>query len=140
VTALPGDPPGRPATPTDRVTLDLAADPAAVGRARRLVLQRCRDLGVSMDVREIAVVLTSELVTNAFVHGQSGARVALTAASDRLLVEVGDDNPRLPRVPDEDSQAFGGRGLAILNQLATDWGVRRNDRGKVVWFEIRYDL
>ncbi len=85
----------------------------------------------------MAVLLTSELVTNAIVHGGSSARVRMVGTRHRLRVEVGDDNPCLPSPRERSDEATGGRGLAIVDALAWHWGASPDNRGKVVWFELR---
>ena len=118
------------------VRLDLEQHPAAVGRARRFVHDQCHAAGVNDDTSDTAVLLTSEIVTNAFLHGRSGARVTLVTTDDRLRVEVVDDNCRLPQRAEPDREALNGRGLAIVDTLAADWGSTKRGEGKVVWFEL----
>lgn len=117
--------------------LVLPPDPAAVGLARLFVHERCHDAALAEDACDTAVLLTSETVTNAFVHGRSEARVAVTAGGGRIRVEVGDDDCGHPRVAAADDDAVCGRGLAIVDLLAATWGVREDADGKVVWFEVR---
>jgi anti-sigma regulatory factor (Ser/Thr protein kinase) len=116
--------------------LDLEQDPAAVRRARTFVNDQCHAAGINHDTSDTAVLLTSEIVTNAFLHGRSAARVTLVTTCDRLRVEVGDDNSRLPRRADPDREALNGRGLAIVEMLAADWGAAQQSQGKIVWFEL----
>lgn len=125
--------PGLGPTP---VRLDLEQHPAAVRRARRFVHDECRAAGFNGDTSDTAVLLTSEIVTNAFLHGRSGARVTLTATDERLRVEVDDDNTFLPQRVEADREALNGRGLAIVDMLAADWGAAQRAAGKVVWFEL----
>jgi anti-anti-sigma factor len=89
---------------------------------------------------EMALLLTSELVTNAVVHPQhkDGASIGLQICADegRLRVEVSDsgggfDPARLTR----DEQASGGRGLLVVNRGSARWGTIRDDRFRV-WFEL----
>ena len=116
--------------------LDLEQHPAAVRRARLFVRNQCRVAGVNGETSDTAVLLTSEIVTNAFLHGRSGAWVTLTASADRLRVEVGDESARRPRLEHPDGEALHGRGLAIVDTLAEEWGSDIHRRGKVVWFEL----
>jgi len=53
-----------------------------------------------------------------------------------VRVEVSDDDSRLPVLADVDPDALGGRGLALIDVLATAWGVREEDVGKTVWVEL----
>ncbi|HWL97798.1 MAG TPA: ATP-binding protein [Nocardioidaceae bacterium] len=119
--------------------LYLDADPQAARRARSFVHHQCRAKGIEGDALDTAVLLTSEIVTNAWIHGRSAARLEVTTSADGLLVEVGDENSRLPELIEQDPEALNGRGLAIVSRLAADWGAHEDDWGKVVWFEIQYD-
>ena len=118
-------------------TLVLPPDIAAVRDARRFVQEFCESSALPDEVSETAVLLASETVTNAFVHGRSDARLAVSLVPGGVLVEVGDDNSRHPRVLDADDQALDGRGLMIITALAARWGVRDDEVGKTVWFEVR---
>ena len=51
-------------------------------------------------------------------------------------MEVDDDNTFLPQRVDAGREALNGRGLAIVDMLATDWGAAERAAGKVVWFEL----
>jgi len=118
-------------------TLVLPPDVAAVREARRFVQDFCTSAAIPDELRDTAVLLASETVTNAFVHGRSDARLAVTLVPGGVLVEVGDDNSRHPRPVDADEQALDGRGLMIITALAARWGVRDDEIGKTVWFEVR---
>ena len=117
-------------------TLVLSQDLAGVRQARAFVRQFCDGLGFDEDACEAAVLLTSEAVTNAFIHGRSEARIHLSGSAVRLHVEVADDNSRHPQRLDQDADALDGRGMAIVQQLAENWGVRDDPYGKTVWFEV----
>ncbi|WP_348540619.1 ATP-binding protein [Streptomyces sp. SPB4] len=114
------------------------ADLKAVGEVRRalreLVRHRCR-----AETSDVAELLVTELVTNALVHTEQGAEVAVTLVAARLRVEVRDFNARRP-APYVTSADDGthGRGLVLVQALADAWGVDplAPGRGKVVWFEL----
>lgn len=92
------------------------------------------------DVRYVVELLVGELVTNAVLHARTGLHLRLHIADGRVRVEVGDGSARLPRVNDAyDTEAQTGRGLALVERLASCWGVDRtaDGSGKVVWFEVR---
>jgi anti-sigma regulatory factor (Ser/Thr protein kinase) len=118
------------------VTAVLPCDLTSAGAARRLLLRSCRDAGVDGDPAEAAELLVSEVVTNAVLHGRSDVRLAVVLAPGVLRVEVGDDNSRRPWVQAADPAALDGRGLAILDAVASRWGVQDAALGKVVWFEL----
>jgi anti-sigma regulatory factor (Ser/Thr protein kinase) len=123
----PGSPPAR---------ARFAPDPTGVRRARQFVAEQCAEAGLCEDAREAAVLLTSELVTNAFVHGRSEARLAVYLGRDSARVEVADDSARTPEVQENDHHSLDGRGLQILHLGADRWGVRPEGPGKVVWFDV----
>jgi serine/threonine-protein kinase RsbW len=82
-----------------------------------------------------AELLLTEVVTNGVLHARSPMEVHLSVERDLLRAEVSDGSPLAPvgREPDE----FGGRGLLILDALASSWGVSGDaSAGKTVWFEL----
>jgi anti-anti-sigma regulatory factor len=88
------------------------------------------------DLINRAVLVASELVTNAVVHTQGPLRLRLEWREEQLYVAVHDGSPRLLRlaVDPGDPEAEGGRGLLIVDQLASRWGVRQpREGGKVIW-------
>ncbi len=118
-------------------SLTLAPDPAAVRQARCFARTCCAAARLEPSALDTVVLLTSEAVTNAFVHGRSDARLTVTIVGNWVLVEVGDDNSRHPRPVDVDDEALDGRGLLLVSGLANKWGVRDEPIGKTVWFEVR---
>lgn len=116
--------------------LELAHTATSVGRARSFVRRLCIEAGLPGELCETAALLTSEMVTNSLLHGRSDARLAVTADESGLLVEVGDDDVRRPRRLRNETEALGGRGLTIVNHLASEWGSYPTPNGKVVWFRL----
>lgn len=116
--------------------LTLSPDPAAVRTARSYVRTHLNGCGLAPDTIDTAVLLTSETVTNALTHGRSEARLRIAVKGDQVRIEVGDDNSRHPKRAQPDTDALDGRGVAILELLAADWGVRDDAFGKTVWFEV----
>ncbi len=109
----------------------------SVKLARAFVSRSGRAFGVDADTCAEAVLLASEVVTNAIIHGRSEARLrVLLSSRGRLRVEVSDDNSRHPNRPGQDVHALDGRGLRILDKMAHRWGVRDDPYGKTVWFEV----
>ena len=88
------------------------------------------------DGRYVAVLLASEMATNATLHARTDFEVRVRVLPDSLRVEVRDWNTRFPTVSEVDAGATTGRGLALVNALAEDWGVEHRDGGKAVWFEL----
>ena len=118
------------------VTQGLDADTASAGQARRFVdqvLSRWRCDAVLDDVK----LLVSELVTNAVVHAHSEVEVAVRLLADSIRIEVVDRGTASTLLPTEPAQdAESGRGLLLVESMASAWGVEPLDHGKSVWFEV----
>jgi anti-sigma regulatory factor (Ser/Thr protein kinase) len=121
---------------THREEVLLRPEPESAAEARRVARAVCDEARLGPATCESAVLLTSEAVTNAIVHGRSEVRLVVSVADRTIRVEVGDDNSRLPVRRPPDAGALDGRGLALLEAMATRWGVAALDVGKVVWFEL----
>ncbi|SEL16716.1 ATP-binding protein [Streptacidiphilus jiangxiensis] len=119
------------------------------------VVGRCRDfVGESLASRgwledtgekqqavvEDVLLMTSELVTNACLHGGGPQEVTVRAEGSRLRVEVADAGPEPPELrPLKPPARPGGHGLRVVERLADCWGsAPRAGGGKVVWFEIEH--
>jgi anti-sigma regulatory factor (Ser/Thr protein kinase) len=91
------------------------------------------------DVIDDAVLATSEVVTNAILHGEGPVAVTVGHEGGVVRVEVTDAGASVP-LPRQghDDEDDGGRGLWIVDCLATRWGVlpRGPGPGKTVWFEL----
>jgi anti-sigma regulatory factor (Ser/Thr protein kinase) len=123
----------------DRVARHLELDGArsSPGIARAAVREVASEAGVDREVAEVAVLLASELVTNAVVHGRVPIAVDAVADARAVRVEVHDAGSGIaaPRRPASD--AISGRGLAIVDALATRWRAEPvPGDGKRVWFEL----
>jgi len=137
VVVLRVPPAGDPTAPLMRTQTyhTLECDPASAPLARRAVRAFLREHGLS-HLEYTAALLTSELVTNAVVHAHTAVGLRVSAIGDRLRVEASDGSRRrLVRVQPGDEDV-GGRGLMLLDRLATTWDVRRTPDGKTVWFEL----
>ena len=128
---------GRRGGEREPALLTLPADLHSVRAARQFVQARCVALGLERDRCDDALLLTSELVTNAVLHGRSEVCVEILRASDgRVRVAVHDENSRHPMPVAQDHDALDGRGLALVEALADEWGVDERPMGKAVWFEL----
>jgi len=91
---------------------------------------------IPVELAEDVVLLVSELVTNAVLHAGTIVRLRASAEDGRVLVAVGDDDPlHEPLSPLYEPSATSGRGIRLVDQLATTWGVEVFESSKVVWFE-----
>jgi anti-sigma regulatory factor (Ser/Thr protein kinase) len=117
--------------------VDLACDVDMVSVARRFVERTLRLWEVDATFVDEAVLLTSELMSNAVLHARTDVRVTVQAREDGTLrVEVADENPRVPMSAAPPEEAQSGRGLWLVETLASSWGVDRTGEGKVIWFEL----
>jgi signal transduction histidine kinase len=127
------------ASPGDRavsVRLDLQLPPCgdAPAIARRQMVKR---FATELDGRllEDARLLTSELVTNAVVHGRGTIQLHARAQQHRLIVDVADQGDGFaPTTREHAFDTVGGHGLHIVDSLASRWGIRAG--GSHVWFEL----
>jgi len=83
-----------------------------------------------------AALLTSEVVTNAVLHARTDIGVGVRIDGDVVHVEVCDQDAAAPVAKPFGPQASTGRGLLLLDRLATAWGVEERPAGKVVWFDV----
>ena len=120
----------------------LATGPAAPAEARRRVRDAIRSWQVPVDL-DAALLLTSELVTNAIRHeaGQGAQPVVLAIASSRgrLRVDVHDTSRSLPAVAEVPADAETGRGLLLVETLSDEWGFYRTPAGKAVYFTLAFE-
>jgi anti-sigma regulatory factor (Ser/Thr protein kinase) len=89
--------------------------------------------------REDIVLVVSELVTNAVVHGEAARRLRLRRTAVRIVVEVFDSGHRMPHPRAAALDAESGRGLHLVAKLADRWGARPVTGGKVVWCEFDHE-
>ncbi|MEU2184146.1 SpoIIE family protein phosphatase [Streptomyces thermolilacinus] len=110
--------------------------PDAVMHARRFTARTLRAWGVAEEA-DAALLVVSELVTNALVHTQGAVRLDLTLAGDRMRIAVTDTSPRAPAKPVmADWESTGGRGLFLVEAMSASWGSVPVSGGKQVWSEF----
>jgi PAS domain S-box-containing protein len=124
-----------PDAPIATAVTGFASDPSSVPAGRRFVAGLLDDWACA-HLTDTATLLTSEVLTNAVVHGLGPVRLRLRRTDAELTVIVSDrgryqPQPRLADLTDE-----SGRGLSLLEMLATSWGARATDEGKDVWFTL----
>ncbi|MEU6660559.1 ATP-binding protein [Streptomyces sp. NPDC046821] len=133
-----------------QVQLEVGADPAEVGRARRWARSRLAGSGIGADepLAETLILIVSELVTNAVVHTGCPAVLRMLlpglpadASARTVRVEVADASARPPAPRHAHGDETNGRGLELVDGLADRWGWRPEGTGKAIWCEIdRYGV
>ncbi|MFD9566332.1 ATP-binding protein [Streptomyces sp. NPDC059994] len=120
----------------------LPRTPRSVGHARALLAEQARAWKVPDELTETAVLLLSELMTNAVRHAHVPLGQAVVArcvlGGDIFRVEVIDANVALPCPRPAGPDDGSGRGLALVEALSDAWGAnpRPYGTGKTVWFEL----
>lgn len=117
------------------ITVTLGADARSVGSARRLLSDAMSISGTEAHIDD-AVLVLSEVVTNALVHTGSVVTVLVWSTPHGTRVEVEDEGTHLPVRRRYAATAGTGHGLQLVEQLTTRWGAERRGSGKAVWFEI----
>ena len=119
-------------------TTELPADSSASPLARRSLARWLAAWQVDEEVAETAALCLSELVTNAVIHSGTSPRVTVQLDDERLLVAVQDRGYRgtARRTDDHEPTDISGRGLMLVDALATAWSAEHSADGTTVWFEL----
>lgn len=114
----------------------------SVAVGRHWVVRTTAERGVGGMANQVLELLSSELLSNAVLHGAGGQAIGVqvrhTVATVRVAVSDGGDHT--PVVLDQDLAAVNGRGMAIVEAMSSRWGIEpRDEGGKTVWFELDLD-
>ncbi|MFF6984675.1 ATP-binding protein [Streptomyces sp. NPDC008343] len=123
----------------------------AVRVARRTLQERLTARGIGQaaapalrERADAAVLVVSELVTNACRHASGPSEMRTSWDGPELTVEIDDAAAEMPRIcPKSDRGEAGGFGMGLIDSLTDDWGTRpRTDQheGKTVYARIRFPL
>jgi len=115
----------------------LPRDASSVGRARDITRTCFADAGFLGDQRE-AEIVASELVTNSILHGNDPITFHLWPREDRLRIGVSDGNRAAPSARPCAAVDTSGRGLAVVQHLALQWGSDPYYRGKITWADVKW--
>jgi anti-anti-sigma regulatory factor/anti-sigma regulatory factor (Ser/Thr protein kinase) len=120
-----------------RLVRRLDHEPGAIAAARDAVRTACTAWHLPGLVAD-AELLVTELVSNAIRYSSGDIALRILLAEHHLHLSVRDANPEPPRLvsPDADT-GEGGRGLVLIDAIATSWGMVRNRSGKTVWATLR---
>lgn len=121
----------------ERCRMDFTSAPQYVSLVRRQIARAIGSWGCAPEDVDRAVLICSELATNAVQHGhRAGSRFSVAVVIDRsgCLIEVSDSGTGVPRPAVAQTEDEHGRGLALVKALADDVGHRLNRPcGKTIW-------
>jgi anti-sigma regulatory factor (Ser/Thr protein kinase) len=116
-----------------RVPLERSAH--APSEVRRVLAVWLQNVECSDEIKADAMLVASELVTNAVVHARSAPVMIAVFDDGRRRLEVEDAEPDSPR-PRPAGERPGGYGLHIVGRISDGWGSHPTAHGKAVWAEI----
>jgi anti-sigma regulatory factor (Ser/Thr protein kinase) len=111
------------------------AELGAAREARRFVGDTLAHWGCP-ELATAAVLMVSEMFTNAVLHGCGDPQVVITLRGDRMEVQVHDDDTSPPVQRSAGPQDTSGRGLQIVDSLSEEWGSVPYGQGKYVWCSL----
>jgi anti-sigma regulatory factor (Ser/Thr protein kinase) len=109
-----------------------SAGAESVREARDFVRNRLFDTHVDIDD---AVLLTSELASNAVTHARSDYRVTIRRSTGAVRIEFHNDAPEMVPMFETPSER-GGRGMRLVESISSRWGTESAPDHKIVWFEL----
>jgi serine/threonine-protein kinase RsbW len=116
------------------LTVPLPRDLAAGAAARRIVRARFGPV-VTGDTLDDVLLVVSELVSNAVLHGTGDIELRIAYDGTRITGDVADQGAGFTRVRRaRTADEIGGHGLRVVDRIASCWGV--HDDSSQVWFEI----
>lgn len=123
-----------------RATVGLPPDERSPGRARRVAREALVAAGLP-HLLDDALLVVTELVTNAAVHAGTAFELHIDTSPPGVRMEVTDHSPGAFPVlrSHADEEREDGRGLFLMDALATRWGTTHFGTGKSVWFELERD-
>jgi len=122
----------------EQYTCELPATARSVTEARRFVLDALANWKLDA-LGETSALLTSEVVTNAVLHARTPVELVVRRLREGISVEVTDGSRRQPRAQRATTESTNGRGIVLLEQLASTWDVTLHRTGKTVRFTVTGD-
>lgn len=128
-----------PPAPPREARIRLAPVPASVPKMRDLLRRLLRSWRMPDAGDGVIELLATELAANAVQHARSDMTVIVRYLGDVVRVEVGDGSRQLPVARQAEDDDLDGRGLALVDALAKEWGVLPTRTGKRVWCDVSID-
>lgn len=121
--------------PPRTASRSFGADISAPHLARVFVADTLHDWRCEAQLDD-ALLIASELATNAVIHGRADFTIQLFASGDRVRISVYDTADTAPVQVDAPALATGGRGLALVASVSSRWGCDQAAIGKTVWADL----
>ena len=119
------------------ITRRLPPTSASVSLARRFVRQLLAEWQVSDETSGDVELAVSEIVTNAARHSEDTLDLRLTCTDALVAFAISDSSHRMPgAVAAVDSYSTSGRGLFLVDAVASRWGIESDGLGKTIWCEF----
>lgn len=126
----------------NKVVLELPARSTSPRAARQAVSKLLSDVGISDGAHDDALLVVSELVTNAVNHAGSSVEFEAVFDGRNLRLRVSDDDPATPRATPPTPGQVGGWGMYLVGEMCSEWGceLRTTSDGKTVWATLPITL
>lgn len=120
--------------------LELRPEPTSPGLARGFVRRVLAAAGIDPLTTEDAALLATELVTNSVIHASTDITLAVDVEAGAVHIGVTDASRAQPVLREQNQEATTGRGLHLLDRVASEWGVVYASGTKTVQFSLSTDL
>jgi anti-sigma regulatory factor (Ser/Thr protein kinase) len=116
---------------------DFGHEPSSPAAARRFVRELLVSWGLA-ELTEVVELLVSEVVTNVIRHARTDGTIVVARSENGVRVAVSDSAGGEPTPLSPEPRQPSGRGLSIVDSMASRWGVAASPEGagKSVWFEV----
>jgi sigma-B regulation protein RsbU (phosphoserine phosphatase) len=111
--------------------IDLPPEPESARAAREFTRDHLDGLAESL--LDTALLLTSELVTNAVLHARTPLQLTVENNGRSIMLAVSDHDRMSPEERPQDAERLDGRGIALVAALSREWGSVAHPAGKTVW-------
>jgi anti-sigma regulatory factor (Ser/Thr protein kinase) len=116
----------------------LDPDGSSVAEARRFAHECLSRWQLEEQAADVEIIVT-ELVTNAIRHSRGPVTLSIGRRLDRIVVQVQDPSPEPPEQEEAGVLDDNGRGLLLVEEIASGWGSTPTGDGKRVWAELSVD-
>jgi anti-sigma regulatory factor (Ser/Thr protein kinase) len=121
-------------------SLELSPDPTSPRVARNFVRAVLAESNVDRSTIEDAALLATELVTNSVIHASTDITLDVAVDAGAVHIAVTDSDMGKPVLQDQNNDATTGRGLFVLDRVASEWDVVYGASSKTVRFSLTNDL